>query len=197
LRVIAGIAKGRKLQAPPGIKTRPITDMIKEALFNILQPRILNSSFLDLYAGSGSVGIEALSRGAANAVFVDNDAQAVKIIRQNLDHCKLQGEVYHSDIFDFLRRMVRQKRSFDIIFADPPFTQENLFKKTINALDSAELISPQGVVIIRVPRNTELSSQLNQIEMVRKNLYGESALYFYHRSVKEGGSMNGNFSNPG
>jgi len=197
LRVISGIAKGRKLQAPPGIKTRPITDMIKEALFNMLQPQILNSNFLDLFAGSGSVGIEALSRGAANAVFVDSDLQAVKIIRQNLDHCKLQGEVYRSDVFDFLQRVARHKRSFDIVFADPPFTQETLFEKTLNALNSTDLIKPQGVIIIRVPRNTQLSSRLNHIVMVKKNIYGESALYFYHRSVEEGGSINGNFSNPG
>lgn len=197
MRVISGIAKGRKLQAPPGMKTRPITDMIKEALFNILQPRVLDSSFLDLYAGSGSVGIEALSRGAANAVFVDSDFQAVKLIKQNLAHCQLQGEVYRNDVLDFLERMIRQGRSFDIIFADPPFTQEILFEKTLNALDNSALINPQGVIIIRVPRNTQLSTRLNEIVLAKKNIYGESALYFYHRSVEEGGSINGDFSNPG
>lgn len=189
LRVIAGKAKGRKLQAPPGMKTRPITDMIKEALFNMLQMHVPNSSFLDLYAGSGSVGIEALSRGAANAVFVDSDSQAIKAIRQNLAHCNLQGEVVRNDVFDFLDRMVRHKRSFDIIYADPPFTQESIFQKTLNALDSAELLNPGGIIVIRVPRNTQLTSQLNQVDLFNNKTYGESALYFYHRSVREGGSI--------
>lgn len=192
MRVIAGKAKGRKLQAPPGLNTRPITDMIKEALFNVLQPHVLNSDFLDLYAGSGSVGIEALSRGAANAVFVDNGFQAIKIIHDNLNKCGLQGEVYRNDVFDFLTRMVRHKRTFDIIYADPPFTQETLFERTLYALDNHELLNPGGVIIIRVSRNTEFPVRLNWIKKHRKNIYGESALYFY-RSVKEGGSYNGDF----
>lgn len=192
MRVIAGKAKGRKLQAPSGITTRPITNMIKEALFNVLQPHILNSDFLDLYAGSGSVGIEALSRGAASAVFVDNGFQAIKIINDNLSKCGLQGEVYRNDVFDLLTRMVRHKRSFDIIYADPPFTNEVLFERTLCSLDNPELVNPGGVIIIRVPRNTELSARLNWIENYRQNTYGESALYFY-RSVKEGGSYDGDF----
>jgi 16S rRNA (guanine966-N2)-methyltransferase len=188
LRVIAGKAKGRKLQAPPGLGTRPITDMIKEALFNILQPQVVGSDFLDLYAGSGSVGIEALSRGAASAVFVDNSFSATKIIHDNLDKCGLQGEVYRRDVFDFLVSMVRQKRTFDIIYADPPFTNEVLFERTLCSLDKHDLLNSGGMIIIRVPRNTELPAQLNGIEKHRKNIYGESALYFY-RSVKEGGSL--------
>jgi 16S rRNA (guanine966-N2)-methyltransferase len=188
LRIIAGKAKGRKLEAPPGIKTRPITDMIKEALFNILSAKVLDSIFLDLYAGSGSVGIEALSRGAAKAVFVDNDHQAIKVLHQNLAKCGLQGEVYRSDVFDFLKRAVRNKLTFDIIYADPPFTQSSLFERTLHSLDNDELLNSGGVIIIRVPRKSELTPRLNRIELERKKAYGESTLYFY-RSIKEGGSI--------
>lgn len=188
MRVIAGKARGRKLQAPPGMKTRPITDMIKEALFNILGTKVPNSVFLDLYAGSGSVGIEALSRGAAKAVFVDNDHQAVRVLKQNLAKCDLQGEIYRNDVFDFLKRMVRHQLSFDIIYADPPFTQEALFERTLYSLDNNQLLKTGGVIIIRVPRNIELPAEMMWIEMERKKIYGESALYFYH-SAKEGGSI--------
>lgn len=195
MRVIAGKAKGRKLQAPPGMKTRPITDMIKEALFNILRQNVPDSTFMDLYAGSGSVGIEALSRGAAKVVFVDNDYQAINVLKQNLAKCGLQGEVYRNDVFDFLKGVVRSKLTFDIIYADPPFTQKTLFERTLHSLDNSELLNAGGVVIIRVPRNTELPSRLNWIEMDRKNTYGESVLYFY-RSVKGEVPYNGDFQNP-
>ena len=89
MRVIACKAKGKRLKAPPGLSTRPVTDMIKEALFNVLGSDIMGSRFLDLFAGSGSVGIEALSRGAAQVVFIDLDARAIRVLKENLDNCKL------------------------------------------------------------------------------------------------------------
>ena len=109
-------------------------------------------------------------------------------MHQNLAKCGLQGEVYRSDVFDFLKRAVRNKLTFDIIYADPPFTQSSLFERTLHSLDNDELLNSGGVIIIRVPRKSELTSRLNWIELEREKAYGESVLYFY-RSIKEGGSI--------
>lgn len=186
MRVIAGQARGRKLKAPTGLGTRPITDRIKEALFNVLQNRIADCGFLDLYAGSGSVGIEALSRGAASAVFIDLDQQAVKIIRENLHNCGLQGgEVYRNDIFNGLNILHRQNRKFDLIYADPPFTQEELFEKTLHHLSQTDLLYPDGIIIIRVPRKKVMPASIGVLHLQRSNDYGESSLYYYSLTNEE------------
>lgn len=186
MRVIAGQARGRKLKAPSGLGTRPITDRIKEALFNVLQNRLADCSFLDLFAGSGSVGIEALSRGAISAVFIDFDQQAVKIIRENLHNCGLQGgEVYRNDIFNGLNILDRQNRKFDLIYADPPFPQEELFEKTLQHLSRADLLSPGGLIIIRVPRKKIMPELIDALRLQRSNDYGESSLYYYSLTDEE------------
>ncbi|MBP1761424.1 MAG: rRNA ((966)-N(2))-methyltransferase, partial [Firmicutes bacterium] len=120
MRVIAGYARGKRLKAPSGLHTRPITDMIKEALFNVWGPDILEAKVLDLFAGSGSVGVEALSRGAAQTVFVDNDKNAIKTIGENLKNCGFEDgyELYHNDVFRALDILSRNCRRFDYIYVD-------------------------------------------------------------------------------
>lgn len=185
MRVIAGQAKGRRLKAPAGWATRPITDRIKEALFNVLQTQVVGADFLDLYAGSGSVGIEALSRGANGAVFVEADRQAAGVIEANLAGCNLEGEVIRNDVFNALNRLALQNRKFHMIYADPPFNQEVLFEKTLKHLDQTNLLHPDGLVIIRVPRNAELPQGFNRLNLMRRNDYGESSLYYYCRDEEE------------
>ena len=117
MRVITGTARGRKLLEPAGMDIRPTADVVKEAVFNIIQFDVEGRRVLDLFAGTGQLGIEALSRGAAECVFVDESAKAVKIVRENLSRCKLEGRVMQTDAVSYLPRA----GIFDIIFLDPPY----------------------------------------------------------------------------
>ena len=123
MRVIAGTARRLLLKTPEGLDTRPTTDRIKETLFNILQPDLPGCQFLDLFAGSGGIGIEALSRGAARAVFVDNGREAIRCIRENLLHTKLENRslVIPGDVSSALSDLSRRGEAFDIVFLDPPY----------------------------------------------------------------------------
>ena len=117
MRVITGTARGRRLQEPANMDIRPTTDQVKEALFNIVQFDVEGRRVLDLFAGTGQLGIEALSRGAKSVTFVDESAEAIKIIKSNLEHCKLQGEVVRSEAVSFLKRCGK----YDLIFLDPAY----------------------------------------------------------------------------
>jgi len=181
LRVIAGSAKGKRLKAPSGLETRPITDMVKEALFNVLGSDIKDARFLDLFAGSGSVGIEALSRGASQVIFVDNNPMAVRIIYENLDNCGFGDnyEVYCNDALRALTILDKRKVKFDYIYVDPPFTVEGIFMDVMKKLDQVQIIEPQGIIIIRTRRHKELPSAFSCLQRYRLNYYGESALHYY------------------
>jgi len=143
MRVIAGSAKGTPLQAVPGGSTRPISDRVKEALFDILSGDIVDARVLDLFAGTGSVGIEALSRGAAGAVLVEKRAKAVQVIRANLrrTHLQAQARVVQADVFKFL---ARPPEPFDLIYVAPP-QYKGLWSKTLQALTSAVMAAPSSV----------------------------------------------------
>lgn len=182
MRIIAGIAKNRKLKAPSGHNTRPITDMIKEALFNVLGAKTKDANFLDLFAGSGSVGIEALSRGAKLVIFIDNDNAAVKVIKSNLEHCNFTSgfEVYKNDVFKALNILEKRKLAFNIIYVDPPFTKTELFEQVMISLDSKfKLIAKEGLIIIRTPSRYSMPDEYSNLIKCRYDEYGESALHYY------------------
>ena len=121
MRVITGTARGRKLLEPSGMDIRPTADVVKEAVFNIIQFDIEGRRVLDLFAGTGQLGIEALSRGAAECVFVDESAKAVKLVRENLSRCKLQGRVMQAEMPS---RACLVGKNYDIIFLDPPYDND-------------------------------------------------------------------------
>jgi 16S rRNA (guanine966-N2)-methyltransferase len=181
VRVIAGFAKGKRLKAPSGKETRPITDMIKEALFNVIGADIQGARFLDLFAGSGSVGIEALSRGATQAIFVDNSPAAVRIIYENLDNCGFEDhyEVYCNDVLRAVTILNKRAVQFDYIYVDPPFTVEGIFMEILEKLDQSRILDPQGSIIIRTRRHQELPTVLTRLNKYRFNYYGESAIHYY------------------
>lgn len=183
MRVIAGSAKGRRLQAPAGMDTRPITDRIKESLFNILTPDIEGADFLDLFAGSGSVGIEALSRGARQAVLVDNSRKAARVIAANVKKCDFQqhAEVRIDDVMSAIKKLEREGRQFDIIYVDPPFTNPAIFSEVMAVLDTADILSSQGKMMIRSHRKKDMPERLEQLERYRIKEYGESVLHFYRK----------------
>ncbi len=194
MRVICGIAKGRRLKAPAGLNTRPVTDMIKEALFNVWGARVEEAQVLDLFAGSGSVGIEALSRGAKKVIFVDNDNAAIKVIRENLDHCQFRSgfEIYRSDVFQALKRVKNLDLKFDLIYIDPPFSQERIFEPVMDAVSQAGILADEGLIVIRTPRQKDMPS-FHPLLRYRHKVYGESGLHYYC-SCEEEPRNDGNIS---
>ncbi|MDD2619609.1 MAG: 16S rRNA (guanine(966)-N(2))-methyltransferase RsmD [Syntrophomonadaceae bacterium] len=181
MRIISGRAKGKRLKAPSGNNTRPITDMIKESLFNVLGLGVAGSYFLDLFAGSGAVGIEALSRNAALVLFIEKDNNAIRVIKDNLINCGFDKgyEVYRNDVFKALDIIRKRGLYFDYIYIDPPFTNEPIFEETLKALDMAGILAGEGIIIIRTRRKKLLPSKLKNIKKYRVNDYGESTLHYY------------------
>jgi len=183
LRVIAGKARGRKLRFVPGESTRPITDLVKEALFNIIGKDIESATFLDLFAGTGSVGIEALSRGAASALFVDNNRQAFSTIQANLKSTLLedQARVLRMDAFSLLERPPEQV--FEYIYIAPP-QYKGLWSKALLAVDAHPgWLADDGWVIVQIhpieaAAFTESESLKRLAEFDRRE-YGSTLLIFY------------------
>lgn len=157
MRVIAGSAKRLQLKTIEGMNTRPTTDRIKETLFNMISGYLADSNFLDLFSGSGAIGIEALSRGAAHAVFVEQSKKAMNCIRENLQYTKLydRAELYETDVINALSRL-EQKETFDYIFMDPPYNQL-LEKKVLEFLSTSQLLSEDGIIIVEASLETDFS----------------------------------------
>jgi 16S rRNA (guanine(966)-N(2))-methyltransferase RsmD len=149
MRVITGTARGRKLKEPVGMDIRPTTDSVKEAIFNTIQFDIEGRRVLDLFAGTGQLGIEALSRGAAEAVFVDRDRESVKIVKENLKACALQAAVRQEDALTALRR----EEKFDLIFVDPPY-DAGLYGPVLETIKSVDKLTDGGIIICEA-RSTE------------------------------------------
>ena len=158
MRVIAGIARRRNLVCPSGDGTRPTTDRIKETLFNILQSDLYDIRFLDLFSGSGGIGIEALSRGAKEAVFVENGKEAVSCIKQNLKATGFldQSQVMAMDVMQALRRLETLNRPFDIIFMDPPYRQ-GLEEDVLRFLSKSDILKPDTKIIVEASLDTDFS----------------------------------------
>lgn len=184
MRVIAGRAKGRRLRSVPGKGTRPITDRAKSALFSILGNDVIGASVLDLFAGTGQVGIEALSRGARVAVFVERAAGALRTIHQNLAHTGLEAgaRVERADVFAYL---TRQAQPFDYVYVAPPQYQ-GLWAKTVRALDANPAwLSEDGWVIAQIhPREFE-ALDLDRLVLFDQRIYGSVQLCFYAGTVGE------------
>ena len=178
MRVIAGSARGIQLKTVPGQGTRPISDRVKESLFNILGAWIVNARVLDLFAGTGSVGIEALSRGAAQATFVERHSRAMAVIRENLRRTGLSGpaQLIQTDVFRFLDKAADP---FDLIYVAPPQYQ-GLWSKTLLALEATPgWLAPEGLVVVQIfPKEWE-SLELETLTMFDQRKYGSTLLCFY------------------
>ena len=180
MRVITGTARGRKLQEPSGMDIRPTADVVKEAVFNIIQFDIEGRRVLDLFAGTGQLGIEALSRGAAECVFVDESAKAVKLVRENLSRCKLEGRVMQSDGPGYLERGGK----FDIIFLDPPY-ESGLLEQAMEKIAQFDILSPHGIMVAESPQNQTLPELPAPYGLYREYRYGKIKVSIYHRAVEE------------
>jgi 16S rRNA (guanine966-N2)-methyltransferase len=178
VRVISGRAKGKKLKAPK--HSRPLTDQAKEALFNILKGKVENCYFLDLFAGSGAVGIEALSRGAKIAILVELNRKAVEVIRKNLEETDLsdRAEVYAVDVIRALNLLDRKQAKFDIIFLGAPYDSP-LLEKALIKLGQTNLASESGIVIAEHRKQHALEEEYGKLKSFRDARYGETVLTFY------------------
>lgn len=186
MRVIAGSAKRLQLKTLDGLDTRPTTDRIKETLFNMIAPSVFGSVFLDLFSGSGGIGIEALSRGAKEAVFVEKNPKAMECIRENLKYTKLfpKAVTMTKDVLTALYQMEGEK-SFDFIFMDPPYDQK-LEKKVLEYLSGSELVYEDTVIIVEASKETDFSYLPDLgFYMMREKLYKTNKHIFIEKEGKE------------
>ncbi len=181
-RIISGKAKGARLQDVPGDITRPVTDRVKEAFYNILASDILDSNFLDLFGGTGSVGIEALSRGARSCTFVDLHTQAVIVIKANLKQTKLEtnAHVHQMDAFRFLESS--QPERFDYIYIAPPQYKEMWIKALQMVDQKLDLLSEDGWVIVQIHPVELAEVHLQNLHEFDRREYGSTVLLFYARN---------------
>lgn len=186
MRVITGTAKGHRLKAPKGMATRPTADRVKEALFNLLGDRVFDARFLDLFAGTGSIGIEALSRGAELAVFIETSSQALQVIRENLSHTGLaeRSEIYRQDVLIALEMLGKQFRTFNLIFIDPPYLK-CYEEKVLQKINDMNLLLADGIVVVESSKKDLLPDQVGQLIMCRCEKYGDTLLNFYRREQAE------------
>lgn len=184
MRVIAGSAKRMPLKTVEGMDTRPTTDRIKETLFNMISEYLADSNFLDLFSGSGAIGIEALSRGAAHASFVEQSKKAMDCIRDNLKFTRLddRAEVYETDVINALSRM-EGKRVFDYVFMDPPYNQL-LEKKVLEYLQKSSLLSEDALIIVEASLDTDFS-YVNSLgfSIIKEKVYKTNKHVFLEREA--------------
>ncbi len=177
MRVIAGTAKGRTLKAPKGDSTRPFLDSVKESAFSILGGAVPGSVVLDLFAGSGSLAIEALSRGADRAVLVEKNARAISCLKINLEATGFasRGRVIRAPLPQALSRLEGQ---FDLVFVDPPYGR-SLIRPVLEGLAERGLLSDRGVVMVHQPAREDLPNGIPNLCLVGKRVYGQATLGFY------------------
>ena len=183
MRVIAGIFRSRSLVAPRGMSTRPTGDRLRETLFNVLGSRVAGSRFLDLYAGSGAVGIEAISRGAAEVFFAEKHAAALTAIRSNLKSFAITTgfQVDAGGTAALLKRLAvaKEEAALDIVFLDPPYDEAEEYRHTLTALGEGTLLHADSLVVAEHTRKQPLLDRYGRLNRTRTILQGDSALSFY------------------
>ena len=185
MRVIAGIYKGFKLQSFPGKEIRPTPGRIREAIFDIISAEIVGAEFLDLFAGTGAVGIEAISRGAKNVTFVEIDNKAIALIKRNLQKISKDNlfTIIKSDYLRAIRFLnVKQKR-FDIVFLDPPYNK-NYFLKTLHEIDRNVIIKEGGLIIVQHPADLVVKYDFENIFYFKEKKYGNSKITIFYINYK-------------
>ena len=184
MRVISGTARGTKLLSQEGLNTRPTLDRVKEALFNIIQFKVSNANVLDLFSGSGALGIEALSRGADFATLADNNREAINIITRNIEKTRLQEKtkIVKGDYQDVLDNLSGTNNKFDIIFLDPPY-KEDFALKAIEKITRYNLLTKDGIIIVETndAKKYQQISNINKLEIFDERKYGKVILIFIRK----------------
>lgn len=180
MRVVAGEYGGRRLKAVPGMKTRPTTDKVKEAMFNIIGPYLEGGQVLDLFAGSGGLSIEAVSRGADHATLVDRQYQAIKTIHENLSVTKEEDKftVLKCDAYKMLNKLAKQEQGFDYVFLDPPYKKQQILE-LMEQLKKLGLLNTDALIICETDQVADLPEELADFELIKKADYGITELTFY------------------
>jgi len=191
MRVIAGKFRSRQLKSLKGMALRPTSDRLRETLFNVIADRVEGSRFLDLFAGTGAVGIEALSRGAREVVFIENHAPAAALIKKNLESLGLRvgSRVLALDALRGLERLFREAaakpEAYDIAFLDPPYAAAEQYRRVLSCLGASALLAEGSLVIAEHGRNLELPETAGRLERVRVLRQGDAALSFYRCRIEE------------
>ncbi len=183
MRIISGKFKSRKIDFPKNRLTRPMTDRTKETLFNIVGSFVFGKHVLDLYAGSGSLGLESLSRGAISATFVDQAPWAKKVIEKNLANLGIssQGRILMMDMLPAVRKLEKTEQGFSLIFVDPPF-MKGMVKKTLMRLDASDIVLPFAQVVVGHMWREELpNAELKNLKWIRTKRIGQTCLSFFFR----------------
>lgn len=180
MRVVSGTQKGRSLKAVPGNTTRPTTDKVKESLFNMIGPYFEGGMALDLFAGSGGLGIEAISRGIDKVIFVDRDRMAIQTIHDNLSSCGFteQSEVYRNDAERALKAIIKRDLIFDYIFLDPPYKKQQL-TKLLEMMDRDQLLTEDGLIICEHSSDIQLPEQIGRYIQFKHENYGIISISIY------------------
>ena len=181
MRVISGKARGLKLNTPKNEDVRPTTDRVKESLFNIINSYVMDSNVLDLFAGSGNLGIEAISNGAKKCVFVDNNHQCIKVIHENIKELKIEDKstFIESDYRKALEMFKDKGYVFDIIFVDPPY-REHILLEILETVRDNGLLSSSGIIILEY--NYEYSNEIEGYILLKKKKYGDKFISIYQKN---------------
>lgn len=185
MKIIGGIWKGISLKSPDASLTRPTQERVKKSLFDILTPRVRESRVLDLFAGSGSLGIEALSRGAKEVTFVEWNPLCMKLLKENL--LKLRGEkrvtCYEENALKMIGKLAKEKSTFDIVFMDPPYNKE-LTTKCLRLAGKYAILSLTAVLVVRHAKEEEVFPEIGTLMLWRQEHYGDTALSFYRKNTR-------------
>ena len=187
MRIIAGHNRGRKLKAVPGMKTRPTADRVKEAVFSSIHDDLFDAKFLDVFSGTGSISLEALSRGAAEAVLLEKDEDALKVIRENIRLCGQENkcQVLKGDSLASLDRLAGQGKQFDYIYIDPPY-QAELYEKVLAKIEKGNLLRLGGTILVESAKNTSFFPQNSIFFICKEKNYGDTKIsYIQHKEVLE------------
>src|ERR1700722_17029571 len=181
MRVIAGAFKSRRLKGPGKLRLRPTSDRLRETLFNVLGPSVTDSLFVDVYAGTGAIGIEALSRGAREVVLIESHGATARVARQNLTLLDIHSgaEVIEADAARGLQKLSERHSMADFIFLDPPYDQTTEHLRVLEYLDTTHLIAPQGLVIVEHHYKMSLPGRFERLERTRLLEQGDASLSFY------------------
>lgn len=181
MRVVSGICKGRPLKAVPGTSTRPTTDKVKEAIFNMIGPYFDGGIALDLFAGSGALGLEALSRGLDRAIFIDRDMKAIQTIRDNIHECQFEekAEVFRNDAARALKALMKREVAFDFIFLDPPYKKQQL-ANIMEKIEKHGLLKGEGMIVCEHSQEVELPYSIGRLTKQKHERYGITAVSIYY-----------------
>jgi len=182
VRIISGELRGRKLRAPDGLATRPTSDRVREALFNIISARVPGASFLDLFAGSGAVGLEAISRGATKTVFVEQARRALEQLEENVERCRVadRARIVGRDALAALKLLAAADERFDVVYVDPPY-DAGLYTPVLRFLGTSKLVDASGLVVVELRSRDRLPDDAGELRHYRDERYGDTTLAFYEQ----------------